>query len=501
MMFYDIDSALEEAIAAGDKPVRLRIDIDWGDHFETIREQDIAEASFEGLKEEAGGTSARGEVLLENPEGRYSIESANNGSGREVRIYFSLGEGLPWFLRFYFFVDDNGFQDIQGPGRKRQLRLGLLDLSYRLRKTDESRDWKNPVVFTYAVICDKTQPEKSLVHLIFARLGIPYLQIDCSTILLTLPYVKLSKNIWAELSALAKAYRCHLECATEKPLVFAHSPYQSEFENPYDSEISYTFTGENSFYLRKSGREEKYRNTVRLKINLPVAMEKQEIWRYEDAPVLYTDELAPYYPFRDSIVREIEGEGYEAEYSIKDVSGKIRPVVYASEIDTQEEAESRIVSEGSDFAYAKFDTTSHHDKALVQLAREGDGDLSAASIYGKPIVLDLNTSCFKRNEGEIASYGTAALNVTGSYFSSDEVDGVPQYEDWTNRELADRMERKKEFTVKTHRGIFHARVGAIVMINTKEVNTAGTVTALSLRYKKNAAFVATVKIKEELPNG
>jgi hypothetical protein len=178
--------------------------------------------------------------------------------------------------------------------------------------TDESRDWKNPVVFTYSVICDKTQSEKSLVHRIFARLGIGYLPIDCSTILLTLPYVKLTKNIWAELSALAKAYRCHLECAPGIPLVFAHSPYQVESEDPYADEVSYTFTGDDIFYLRKSEMEERYRNTVRLKINLPEALEKQEIWRYEDAPVLYTDELQPYYPFRNSIIREIEGEGYEA---------------------------------------------------------------------------------------------------------------------------------------------------------------------------------------------
>jgi hypothetical protein len=161
MKFYEIDGALDEAIRAGDKAVRLRIRIDFtGDgDFESVFEQDILEADFYGLKEAAGGTSARGEVLLNNPQRIYSYTSA--GPGTQVRVSFSLGEGLPWFERFIFSIDDKGIQDIRGPGRKRFVRLGLRDLSVKLRKTDEARDWTAPAVFTYSVICDKTQPGKS----------------------------------------------------------------------------------------------------------------------------------------------------------------------------------------------------------------------------------------------------------------------------------------------------------------------------------------------------
>jgi hypothetical protein len=42
MKFYEIDNALQEAIAAGDKPVRLRIEIQAAGHFESVFEQDIA---------------------------------------------------------------------------------------------------------------------------------------------------------------------------------------------------------------------------------------------------------------------------------------------------------------------------------------------------------------------------------------------------------------------------------------------------------------------------
>jgi hypothetical protein len=69
MKFYEIDEALQGAITAGDKPVRVQIQIEllWG--FESIFEQDILEVDFYGLKEAAGGTSARGRCYLITPMG------------------------------------------------------------------------------------------------------------------------------------------------------------------------------------------------------------------------------------------------------------------------------------------------------------------------------------------------------------------------------------------------------------------------------------------------
>jgi hypothetical protein len=494
MKFYEIDNALQEAIIAADKPVRVRIQIDFtgnGD-FESVFEQDIVEAAFYGLKEAAGGTSARGEVLLDNPQGIYAYTNA--GPGTKVKVSFSLGEGLPWFERFIFYIDDNGIQDIRGPGRKRFVRLGLWDMSAKLRRTDEARDWTAPAVFTYSVICDKTQPEKSLVHGIAQRAGMSVNDIDCSTIPVTLLYARLRKDIWAELSDLAKTYRCHLECAPEKPLVFAHSPYQSE--PLHDDDYSYTFTGEDIFYLRKTARAEYYRNTVRLKINLPIVFEKQEIWRYDEAPVLYDDFLQAHYPFKAPLVREIEAGEYEGRYRIVEANGKERAVVYADQIDTTEEAESRLEYEGGPFSYSAYDATTHTDRVILTLHREADGDLYKAAIYGRPIVLDINRSCFLRDNEGIAAYGTAALNVTGTYFSEYEINGKPQYEDWVMRELAERIQNKREFTVKTHRGLFNARIGAKVRILTQRELLQGTINAFTFRYRKQEAFQSTFHITE-----
>jgi hypothetical protein len=353
-------------------------------------------------------------------------------------------------------------------------------------------------VFTYSVICYKTQPGKSLVHGIAQRAGLAVNDIDCSTIPVTLPYVRLKKDIWTELSDLATAYRCHLECAPEKPLVFAHSPYQTE---PLEEDdYSYTFTGETIFYLRKMALAELYRNTVRLKINLPVELEKQEIWRYEEPPVLYDDLLQAHYPFKYPLVREIEAGPHEAHYRIIESCptslgfGKERTVVYADNIDTQEEAENRLEYEGGPFSYSAYDVTTHYDRAILTLHKEADGDLYRAAIYGRPIILDVNRSCFLHDSEGIAAYGTAALNITGSYFSEHEINGKPHYEVWVGRELAERIQNKREFTVKTHHGLFNARIGAKVRILTKRELLQGTINAFIFRYRKHEAFVSTIRV-------
>jgi len=496
MKFYDVDNALQDSINVADKPVRLRIDIQVAGHFESVFEQDIIEASFFGLKEVAGGTSSRGEILLDNTLGIYLYSGV--GYETQVKVYFSLGEGLPYFLRFIFYIDEKGLQDIKGEGRKRYVFIGLRDYSYKLRKTDEARDWSSPAIFTYSVVCDKTRAHKSLVHGIAQRAGFDVTDIDCSTIPVTIPYAKLKHNVWAELSSMATAYRCHLECATEKPLVFAHSPYQ--VEPLADNEYSHTFTGSDIFYLRKTEKADLYRNTVRLKINMPVVLEKQEIWRYDESPVFYDEFLQAHYPFKYPLIREIEAGKYEAKYKVKDADGKEHNVLYADEIDTQEEAENRLDFLGGPFSYSHYDVTSNHDRAILTLQKEDDGDLYNASIHGRPIILDLNRSCFLKDLDEVNQLGTVALNVTGSYFSEYEIVRgnltITQYEDWVIRELEERLQNKKEFTVKTHRALFNARVGARVKIKTKDLETAGTINAFSFRYKKDKAFIAAFRVIE-----
>jgi hypothetical protein len=118
---------------------------------------------------------------------------------------------------------------------------------------------------------------------------------------------------------------------------------------------------------------------------------------------------------------------------------KYRAVVYADNIDTQTEAENRLEYEGGPFSYSFYDVTTHTNKAVLTLQKQADGDVYKAVIYDRPIVLDVTRFCFLTDNESIAAYGTAALNVTGSYFSEHEINDKPQYEDWVIRELAERI--------------------------------------------------------------
>ncbi len=68
MKFYEIDNALQDAIIAADKLVRIKIDIYFDNEVLCINDSDIIEAQFFGLKEVTGGTSARGEISISNEQ-------------------------------------------------------------------------------------------------------------------------------------------------------------------------------------------------------------------------------------------------------------------------------------------------------------------------------------------------------------------------------------------------------------------------------------------------
>jgi hypothetical protein len=111
-------------------------------------------------------------------------------------------------------------------------------------------------------------------------------------------------------------------------------------------------------------------------------------------------------------------------------------------------------------------------------------------------VLDINRSHYESDINDIQKYGTVAMNVSGAYFSEDTAGEYPQYVDWVKRELAERVAPKKEYTVKTNRALFHARVGANVRISLQDSEHKGTISSLTFHFKKGAAFVTVVKIGE-----
>jgi len=490
MNFYEMEPELHHAVEMGIGNVRIRLEIAYEGIFRQVEEIDILEATFTAMKEAAGGIASGGTVLLSNEDGKYDFGTGTYS--RAIKVALTFGECKPYFRRFVLYADHKGIREIRGPGKKNRLLIRMHDCSMQLKEKGKSKNWDAPVILVGRKVCDSVNPEFSLLHGIAECAGLDPSQIDCSTIDLTIPYAKLRDSVWEELSGLATAYRCRLEFSPTGKLVFQNSPYQQDSNGEEDG--YFRIEGNEIFMLTTTERYDLYANSVRFRANLPERLGRQEIWRYEDAPILYDENEKPYFPFRGNIERRIEKNNYEAEYKVTGMDMEDLQVLFADEVDSPEQAEARLQFSGGPFGYLQFDTAEHLDKALIMLNAENDGDLFNATIHGRPIVMNLNRSCFRSDTSEIKKRGLRVKNTTGAYYSECEFAGIPHYEDWVKKELAERVKPVKEYTIKTHKAIFNAKIGADMEVDLEKGKIRGVLVSYSLTYKAKKAFVATLKI-------
>lgn len=512
MKFYAIEERLEEAIAECRTKVRVEVSIDFtgvGEYI-SLPECDILELVITTLREKSGGTVTRGVLLLDNTLGTYCprtfdtyrptynkynglVQSDGLGnlrSGRQVKISYTTGNDIPFVKRFILYVDDNGFQQTSTGTKERTTKVSLEDLSAKLKKTDKTKDWTENAVLIKSVICDKEFPAKSLVHKIAVRAGLETNDIDCSTITEYIPYVQLSRSVWDELSDLATIYQAHLETAAEKQLVFVNT----------DDPVQYTLDSSNVTHIRLYELQDQYRNTIRCKWTRYREFSNQELWRYADAPVIYTQSLTPTFPFVfKGEKRNIEKPDYKAKYTITTDEGKTLSVVHAENVDSKESFENNMITSGPTLTVLAYDVTGLPSRAALQLGTESDTTLLYAGIRGDAIAGELNFCQYLSDPEGIAKNGTCALNVTTPYMSETLRDGVSYFVWWTTKVLAKLKRNRKAFFVKTNRGLFHARVGAAVAVNLPAGLTCerAEIVEMELRYKKHEAFVASFVLEEE----
>jgi len=511
MKFYTLEESLAEAIAECRAKVLVQVAFDFTGTgvFVPVPETDILEITVTSLREKTGGTITQGTLILDNTIGSYCPRffdryrpdyNKYNGlaqadglgnlrPGRMVQISYTTGTDIPFVKRFLLYVDDNGFQQTATGYKGRVCTVGLVDLASRLKKTDKVKDWTHPEVIVHSRICDKEFPSSSIVHQIASRAGLSVNDIDCSTLLEYLPYVKLTRSVWDELSDLANIYEAHLETAMEKPLVFVNS----------EDDIQYTFDTGNITHARMYDLRSQYRNTLRFRWTRYREFQNVELWKYADPPVVYTDTLLPTYPF---IVtgekRGIEKGGYTFGYTVKTDDGKILTAAYTENVDTKETFSQNIITNGPSLTVLIYDVTTYRDKATVQLKSEENTVLVSTRIQGDAIAGETNFSHYIDDPAEVTLSGTVAENLTTPYLSETLRDSVPYYE-WIASCMLDRLKRnRKGFFVKTNRGIFHARVGAYVKVELPDGLTSDRteITQMELRYKVKEAFVATFFLEE-----
>jgi hypothetical protein len=498
MKFYEVSDVLQNLILDKEsRPfVRIEMDLLGDNNFTFISDTDIIECEINSYQEQAGGIVNVGTLLLDNSSNSYSPEIHDElVPGLNIHVWYCIGNTENAFHRFSLFVDDNGFQSMGDGFDDKTTKLALVDYSYYLKKTDEEENWTEDVMVVHAVACDKSESETSLVHCIAARAGLTANDIDCDYLPYELPFVKLTNDVWSELSLLATAYKARVECGKDSLLTFAHSPYDSDYVSETEN-AEITLTDDDIIFYRRYDDLEKYKNSLRMKWTHFIKVDSSELWSYADSPVWYDENLTPSYPFCCS-TREIEtNENYEAQYSYTGATGEIYPVVYAEEIDDLETFTENLVCENGAISVLVYNTTTYKDKALIQLKATDSDILYKATIHGKAIIEEQNFSNYLNNDQEILRCGIRVSNVTNKYFSDSLFEGIPFYERWGIDTLADLSKQKRGYFIKTNLPLFNAQAGAFVGIDLKDncgvTEDKTVITEFMLKYKKCAAFVTSM---------
>ncbi len=491
MRFYELPPEVESKIRDTEsRPfVRVVFELAGGDVY--ICDRDVLDCVMTSYKSEDGGIINLGELLLDNTSGKYDFERNEElVPGLGVQIWYCFGERTNTFFRFHMFVDDDGFQIQETGFSNKTCKIKLVDLSKKLDDTKLQRNWTGAQVVVHACVCGKLDPHESLVHIIAARGGITPSEINCGTLLFDVPYVVIAGSAWKELCALAKAYDAVVECGKNLTLSFIESPYDGEKE--FYDESDYELTENDITHFRFFNNREKYANNVRLKYTRYVQTERQELWSYGDAPVWYDEDIQPYFPFTDDSRKIISDTDYQAIFTAKNDEGKTRNVVYADQIDSEEDFLDAIEVTGEDKpVVVQYDTTTYRDRAIVQLGRDGKLiGVRKASITGRAIISEPNYSVFVKDDDEIIAHGQIVKNVTSKFLSDDLYEGEPFCQRRAKDLLKESINCKGGYYLTTFLPLIHARVGAFmdIRLNAQSGFKKVRIDELTFRYKKENCF-------------
>ena len=498
MGFFELDPSLEAAVFDPEKVVKVRLELEnETGAFTPITEEAILEAIFTSGFDLKGGIVSRGHVIID--ESIQPLPPFKETEG-EIKVLFTAGETGRYLHRFTMYTDLKGFMRITEGGRTDKVEIFLEDFPCRLKRTGGFKDWSEAEVLTDIKFADKEDTENSLLYRIAAKGDVAPDEIDSCTVLLTLPYIRLTKDPWEELCELAKASFALIEGGTDKKIIFSASPYLTGEPEPAEAEL---LDLELFYKVEIEDALNVFNNDVRLRWNKPERLERQILWRYDDPPIFYDVDLKKSYPFKllgEKREIELEDLPYYAPYTAKLSDGKELRVVFADMLDTAAEVTAGMVTDTPGLSVEDYDTTTYPEKAIIRLACSGDTELYELTISGRPIVVKANYSCYRRDTESIDAYGLKVMNATGKYFSDEEVLGKTHYQEWTERTLLLRKQRRRRIRLKSEYGLFHARVGAkTTMTGIEDAGISCSVEHLKFTYRKDKGFTAFFRMLEEIP--
>lgn len=196
------------------------------------------------------------------------------------------------------------------------------------------------------------------------------------------------------------------------------------------------------------------------------------------------------------MIHERYDSDFQAIYTAKNDEGKMRNVVYADQLDSEQDfLDSMEVTGENKPVIVQYDTSTYKDRAIIQLNRDGKLiGLRKAAITGRAIISETNYSIFVKDDNEIAAKGQIVRNVTSKFLSDDLFENEPFSLRRAKDLLHECVNCKGGYYLTTYIPLIHARVGAFmdIRLNAQSSFKKVRIDELTFRYKKEEAFSSEI---------
>ena len=336
----------------------------------------------------------------------------NLRANREIRISATSG-AWEYIYVFTGYIDRAGFQE-QEEGVVDQVKIGCLDGAKKLIETPCLTAGGDEISYVGFKICDSGDVGASLVHAIALLGGIAAVDVIEDNITLhTCDYVRLTGNVWQELSKIAEAYLAYLYFDGAGKLCFVGSRFADAYVEPNPPASEWDFDKDNLIKIQKSHTEVVANHVTVQHKAYEIAVNKEIIYKFVDENTWDGEENAYSIPLGDvalpwtdpTVNHFLEfatpgGEKIELAYDI-DAVGAIL-----------------VQSTLGNITVAAY--TVYANKVLLRLQNLVANDwLEKVEIEGKPI---RNTKIFNITEIDapsIALYGEKSKEIENKYFTND----------------------------------------------------------------------------------
>jgi len=384
----------------------------------------------------------------------------NLRANREIRISATSG-AWEYIYVFTGYIDRAGFQE-QEEGVIDQVKIGCWDGAKKLIETPCLTAGGDEISYVGYKICDSAAPGASLVHAIALLGGIAAVDVIEDNITgHTCDYVRLTGNVWQELSKIAEAYLAYLYFDGSGKLCFVGSRFADAYVEPNPPTSEWDFDKDNIIRIQKD-HTEVVANHVKVQHKAyEIAVNKEIIYKFVDENTWDGEKNAYNIPLGDNVLPWTDPT---VNHFLEFATPGGEKIELAYDIDAV--GEILVQSTLGNITVAAYTVYANKVKLRLQNLVANDW-LEKVEVEGKPI---RNTKIFNITEIDapsIAKYGEKSKEVENKYFSSDvQAQTVCAWQ----RDLGAHPRQMFKLTVPA---LLHCQTGAWVKITLTDTGIGG----------------------------